>query len=568
MGSDAPSDASNRDADGSISAADVESKGPLPPGSGQVTLNLRAFNLFAAKIRPAVRRDNPHLSVCETERAIGMRWNALAASARQEYLNAARAGVPALGANPAAAAPAAAQGGELLDAHARQTRRRRKRAEIEAEIEAENLLKQQQIAARYGIGAGLGMGLGASRAHSNPWGGHGGNSAADASAMFPRVRGHGRDLERSGSGTSSSTADEGEFAPSVSFGGLLTGGEGGEGQSGGTVRLGQSVRGMVDGVFEAGFFVSLRVEGCSAVLRGVVFTPAPAVPVTSLNDVAAGVPHVGGATAAEGEREQGSQLGPVEGAAEAPTQQEGMAAAVTSEAAASEALAAAAAVAEAEAAAAEKAEAAAGAVTEATAAEDAAAAAAAAALAGQAMAVSGEAAMPESGTAIAPMHMVHGMGSEVDAMHHEVVQHTVDVAADTHGYVVASAMHVTGNDTAAADLNHAVAAGHSMHPMHDAGASVEGSVPSQDMVGTISAAQDMWHASHHHHAQALARVTAEGVPTSSGVVHGGAFHVVDHTNPSAAAAHFTFASQHLEDLLTASQDSASQVPMNLQPGTF
>ncbi|CAI6008401.1 unnamed protein product [Closterium sp. NIES-65] len=177
-------------------------------------------------------------------------------------------------------------------------------------------MKQQQIAARYGIGAGLGMGLGASRAHSDPWGARGGTAAADASAMYPGARGqgfagaggvgggHGRDLERSGSGTSSSTADEGEFAPGMSFGGLLTGVEGAEGQSGGSVRLGQSVRGMVDGVFEAGFFVALRVEGCSAVLRGVVFTPTPAVPVTSLNDVAAGVPHVGVTTAAEEERKQ------------------------------------------------------------------------------------------------------------------------------------------------------------------------------------------------------------------------------------------------------------------------
>lgn len=51
-------------------------------------------------------------------------------------------------------------------------------------------------------------------------------------------------------------------------------------------KVGQSVHGVVDGSFDAGFLVSLRVADSDTVYRGVVFGPGLSIPLNRENDVA------------------------------------------------------------------------------------------------------------------------------------------------------------------------------------------------------------------------------------------------------------------------------------------
>jgi len=48
--------------------------------------------------------------------------------------------------------------------------------------------------------------------------------------------------------------------------------------------IGQQVIGVLEGTFDAGYFLSLKVEGTGAILRGVVFVDG--VPISNDNDVA------------------------------------------------------------------------------------------------------------------------------------------------------------------------------------------------------------------------------------------------------------------------------------------
>ncbi|XP_052201045.1 uncharacterized protein LOC127807343 [Diospyros lotus] len=50
--------------------------------------------------------------------------------------------------------------------------------------------------------------------------------------------------------------------------------------------LGQVVSGVIEGSFDAGYFLSVRAGTCSTLLRGVVFQPGLFTPITAANDVA------------------------------------------------------------------------------------------------------------------------------------------------------------------------------------------------------------------------------------------------------------------------------------------
>lgn len=52
---------------------------------------------------------------------------------------------------------------------------------------------------------------------------------------------------------------------------------------------GKTVEGIVDGSFDAGYFLTVKVADSDIFLRGVVFSPSKSVPVTRYNDIAVGV---------------------------------------------------------------------------------------------------------------------------------------------------------------------------------------------------------------------------------------------------------------------------------------
>ncbi|KAH7836651.1 hypothetical protein Vadar_003932 [Vaccinium darrowii] len=53
--------------------------------------------------------------------------------------------------------------------------------------------------------------------------------------------------------------------------------------------VGQAVTGIIEGSFEAGYFISVRATKTGTVLRGVVFQPGKFTPVTAANDIAPNV---------------------------------------------------------------------------------------------------------------------------------------------------------------------------------------------------------------------------------------------------------------------------------------
>lgn len=56
--------------------------------------------------------------------------------------------------------------------------------------------------------------------------------------------------------------------------------------------IGQQVTGVLEGTFDAGYLLSVRVGSSDTILRGVVFGPGLSVPLSKLNDVAPGVKQV------------------------------------------------------------------------------------------------------------------------------------------------------------------------------------------------------------------------------------------------------------------------------------
>lgn len=52
--------------------------------------------------------------------------------------------------------------------------------------------------------------------------------------------------------------------------------------------VGKNCTGVLEGMFDAGYFISVRLENTDTVLRGVVFSPSVAVPLTAVNDVVPG----------------------------------------------------------------------------------------------------------------------------------------------------------------------------------------------------------------------------------------------------------------------------------------
>lgn len=56
--------------------------------------------------------------------------------------------------------------------------------------------------------------------------------------------------------------------------------------------IGQQVSGVLEGTFDAGYLLSVRVGNSDTILRGVVFGPGLSVPLSKLNDVAPGVKQV------------------------------------------------------------------------------------------------------------------------------------------------------------------------------------------------------------------------------------------------------------------------------------
>ncbi|XP_024530947.1 uncharacterized protein LOC112346370 [Selaginella moellendorffii] len=58
--------------------------------------------------------------------------------------------------------------------------------------------------------------------------------------------------------------------------------------------VGQSVHGVLDGSFDAGYILTVRVGETDTILRGVVFGPGLCVPITTANDIAPNVRFAGG----------------------------------------------------------------------------------------------------------------------------------------------------------------------------------------------------------------------------------------------------------------------------------
>ncbi|XP_051133621.1 protein METABOLIC NETWORK MODULATOR 1-like [Andrographis paniculata] len=56
--------------------------------------------------------------------------------------------------------------------------------------------------------------------------------------------------------------------------------------------LGQPVTGVVDGIFDSGYLISIRIGESSTYLRGLVFKPEQVVPVTAENDIAPELPMI------------------------------------------------------------------------------------------------------------------------------------------------------------------------------------------------------------------------------------------------------------------------------------
>lgn len=56
--------------------------------------------------------------------------------------------------------------------------------------------------------------------------------------------------------------------------------------------IGQQVTGVLDGTFDAGYLLSVRVGSSDMILRGVVFGPGLSVPLSRVNDIAPGVKQV------------------------------------------------------------------------------------------------------------------------------------------------------------------------------------------------------------------------------------------------------------------------------------
>jgi hypothetical protein len=56
--------------------------------------------------------------------------------------------------------------------------------------------------------------------------------------------------------------------------------------------IGQQVTGVLDGTFDAGYLLTVRVGASDTILHGVVFGPGLSVPLSRANDVAPGVKHV------------------------------------------------------------------------------------------------------------------------------------------------------------------------------------------------------------------------------------------------------------------------------------
>jgi hypothetical protein len=59
--------------------------------------------------------------------------------------------------------------------------------------------------------------------------------------------------------------------------------------------VGQSVHGVLDGSFDAGYLLMVRVGDTDTVLRGVVFDPGMSVPISKENDIAPNVTSYGNA---------------------------------------------------------------------------------------------------------------------------------------------------------------------------------------------------------------------------------------------------------------------------------
>ncbi|XP_024529025.1 uncharacterized protein LOC112345801 [Selaginella moellendorffii] len=64
--------------------------------------------------------------------------------------------------------------------------------------------------------------------------------------------------------------------------------------------VGQSVHGVLDGSFDAGYILTVRVGETDTILRGVVFGPGLCVPITTANDIAPNVRFAGGSRGGAG----------------------------------------------------------------------------------------------------------------------------------------------------------------------------------------------------------------------------------------------------------------------------
>lgn len=215
-----------------------------------VSINLRAFNLYAARIRQQVRAEHPEFTGQEIERAIGQRWSAVDNTEREEYLEAARKERELL----------VKQG--LADPSPPVRKKRRKPEEIEADRALMNVGKRKRgrpsksdTLARQAMVLAAQSGL----------------SITDPSSIAAILASHGQSAEGS----------ELLKKPRKKKGALV-----------GTVQgnlIGQNVHGVLDGTFDAGYFLTIRVGSTDTILRGVVFAPGVAMPLTKSNDAAPGV---------------------------------------------------------------------------------------------------------------------------------------------------------------------------------------------------------------------------------------------------------------------------------------
>ncbi|KAG6546639.1 hypothetical protein Mapa_011828 [Marchantia paleacea] len=200
-------------------------------GSVGKLVKLRAFNLFASKIRDTIKDENPVANGHEIKRIVGQKWAKLGNQDKQEFIDVAQNETDLLGQMP-------------VDPNApKRRRRRRTKAEIELD-DGSGFPKKRR---------------GRPRKNGDAMRGEVSNGAVPSNGDGQPKR---RRMRKQG--------DASGKAVDPAF-------------------VGKCVSGTVDGSFDAGYLVTVRVGDTDMVFRGVLFEPSIAMPPNNTNDVAPNV---------------------------------------------------------------------------------------------------------------------------------------------------------------------------------------------------------------------------------------------------------------------------------------